>query len=379
MTRDRRYCILINAIHARAGGGLTYLHNLLPLLAAEEDFELHLIPHPDQKDAYAGLSPAIRVHDVTVPKGWLSLLLWEQLVLPFIAWRIGFDVVFSPANFAPLLLPVQVIVVQNAVTVGRHERRIGKKVYWVTLRLMTMLSLWIVRGAIAVSQYVADTVATPACRAPITVIHHGINPVFSPAPPTSSSDLFILAVADLYMQKNLDRLIDAFVLVRRRCPALALRIAGAEIDREYATILRSRIATLGLSDAVVFIGRRTTSELVELYRCCTVFVFPSLIESFGMPLLEAMACGAPTLASNTSAIPEIAGGAALLFDPINPRDIADKILQVLDDARLRQSLVEHSLIRAREFSWPDCAGRTATVLRDAVSGRTRRAAPTPLR
>jgi glycosyltransferase involved in cell wall biosynthesis len=369
MTRTRRYCILINAVHARAGGGLTYLRNLLPLLAAEEDFELHLIPHPDHKDTFAWLSPTIRMHNITVPKAWLPLLVWEQLVFPFIAWRIGFDVVFSPANFAPLLLSAQVIVVQNAVTVGGHEHRFRKKVYWAILRLMTMLSLLIARRAIAVSQYVIDTMATPPWRAAITVVHHGISPAFSPGPSTSSPERFILAVADLYIQKNLHRLIDAFALVRRRCPPLTLRIAGAEIDREYGAMLRRRVAALGLSGAVVFVGHRTTSQLVELYRGCAVFVLTSSVESFGMPLLEAMACGAPVVASNASAIPEIAGGAALLCDPGDSRDIAKTILRVLDDSSLRGSLRERSLTRAKDFSWADCARRTADVLREAASGR----------
>src|SRR5207237_944845 len=138
---DPRYRILVNAIHARAGGGLTYLRNLLPLLAAERDLELHLIAHRDHRKALAALSPAIRMQNVAMPRTWLGLLLWEQLVLPFVAWRIGYDAVLSPANFGPLLLPAQIVVLQNAAAVGSHERRLGKKLYWAVLRLMTILSL----------------------------------------------------------------------------------------------------------------------------------------------------------------------------------------------------------------------------------------------
>jgi glycosyltransferase involved in cell wall biosynthesis len=367
-TRCGRYRILVNAIHARAGGGFTYLQNLLPLLAAEPDLELHLIPPLDQRAAFGALSPAIHVHDTTMPRSWCPLLIWEQLVLPFVAWRIGFDAVFSPANFAPLLLPAQVIVIQNAVTVGEHEDRLGKQIYWLTLRLMTVLSLLIVRRAIAVSQYVADTAAPSFRRAVISIVHHGVAADFSPAPPMPVSGTYLLAVADLYVQKNLDRLIEAFATVRRRYPAVTLRIAGTEIDKEYAATLYRRVAALDLGDAVVFVGRRTIAELVELYRGCALFVFPSSVESFGMPLLEAMACGAPVVASHASAIPEIAGGAALLCDPINPRDIAEKILRVLDDPALRGSLRERSLTRAKDFSWADCASRTADVLRQAAAG-----------
>jgi glycosyltransferase involved in cell wall biosynthesis len=373
--RTGRYRIVVNAIHARAGGGVTYLRNLLPLLAAEPDLELHFIPPRGWKDAFGALSPTIHVHDVAMPGRWVSVLLWEQLVLPFIVWRIGFDAVFSPANFAPLALPAQVIVIQNAVTVGRHENRIGKRVYWFTLRMMTTLSLLTVRRAIAVSQYVADTAMPPLRHASLSVIHHGVGAAFSPALVAQPPGDYLLAVGDLYIQKNLDRLIEAFSVIRRRYPAMTLRIAGTSVDGEYAAALHRRVAALDLGGAVVFAGRQTTAALVELYHGCAVFVLPSSIESFGMPLVEAMACGAPVVASSGGAIPEIAGGAAELCDPGDPQDIAETILRVLDDPALRRSLCERSLRRAKDFSWVDCARRTADVLRDAASGRVNRVVP----
>ncbi len=353
----------------------------MPLLAAEPDFELHLIAHPDQKDALAALSPAIRTHDVAMPRRWAALLLWEQAVLPVVARRIGYDAILSPANFGPLLLPAQIIVVQNAVTVGAHEHRLGKKIYWAALRAMTLLSLGVARRAIAVSRYVADSAALPLRRGALDIVHHGVDAVFSPAamsaPPPAPGDGFLLAVADLYIQKNLHRLIDAMVIVRRRYPAMTLRIAGAAIDADYAAALRRRVAALKLDEAVIFEGRRSVAELVGLYRTCAVFVFPSSIESFGMPLVEAMACGAAVVAARTSAIPEIAGGAALLCDAEEPRDIAEKILRVLDDPALRQTLRERGLARAKAFSWPDCARRTAAILREAAAARVARAAVAP--
>jgi glycosyltransferase involved in cell wall biosynthesis len=155
---------------------------------------------------------------------------------------------------------------------------------------------------------------------------------------------------------------------------MVLRIAGAAIDADYAASLRRRVAALQVEDAVIFEGRLGIAELVALYRGCAVFVFPSTIESFGLPMVEAMACGAPVVAANTSAIPEIAGGAALLCDPEAPRDIAEKILRVLDDPDLRRNLTERGLARAKAFSWADCAQHTAALLREAASGYTARAA-----
>jgi glycosyltransferase involved in cell wall biosynthesis len=369
----QRHRILVNAVHARAGGGITYLRNLLPLLAAEDDLQIHLIPHPSQADTFAALSPLIRIHRLRMPRRWLSLLLWEQFILPFLARRIGHDLVFSPANFGPILIPAQVVVIQNAVSAGATEHRLGKKFYWAALRLITVLSLLITRRAIAVSQYVADSSAASSQSPAPIVIHHGVDTMFSPASTVGSGDGFLLAVGDLYIQKNLHNLIEALSIVRRRHPKTVLRIAGGEVDTDYAARLKRLVVTRELGDAVIFLGRRHGSELVELYRGCAAFVFPSTIESFGMPLVEAMACGAPVIASATSAIPEIAGGAALLCNPQDPCDIAEKIVRVLDDAVLRQELRDRGRVRARAFSWHDCARRTAEVLRDAAAKKSPRA------
>jgi glycosyltransferase involved in cell wall biosynthesis len=376
-----RHRILVNAVHARAGGGVTYLRNLLPLLAAEADLDIHVIPHPSQADAFAALSPDLTIHRVAMPAGWLPLLLWEQTILPFLAWRIGYDVVLSPANFGPLLLPAQVIVVQNAVTVATQERRFSKRLYWASLRAMTALSILVVRRAIAVSRYVAETTPAGFRRAAPLVVHHGVAAVFSPPPRSNVREDFLLVVGDVYVQKNLHTLIEALALVRRQHPTIGLRIAGTEIDADYAAALHRLVRERGLGDAVIFLGRRDTAEIIELYRRCIAFVFPSTIESFGMPLVEAMACGAPVIASNTTAMPEIAGGAALLCDPAEPREIADAILSVLDDPALRQSLSERALMRAKAFSWVDCASRTAAVLRGAAMDRCAptAAAPSPSR
>jgi glycosyltransferase involved in cell wall biosynthesis len=369
--------ILINAVHARAGGGITYLRNLLPLLAAEADLDIHLIPHPSQADAFAALSPELTIHRVAMPTGWLPLLLWEQTILPFLAWRIGYDLVLSPANFGPLLLPAQVIVVQNAVTVATQERRFSKRLYWASLRAMTALSMLVVRRTIAVSQYVAETTPAGSRHAAPLVVHHGVAAIFSPAPSSNAREDFLLVVGDVYVQKNLHTLIEALALVHRQHPAIGLRIAGTEIDADYAAALHRLVRERGLGDAIIFLGRRDSGEIVELYRRCIAFVFPSTVESFGMPLVEAMACGTPVIASNTTAMPEIAGGAALLCDPAEPRDIAAAILRVLGDPALRQSLSERALMRAKAFSWTDCASRTAAVLRDAAMDRRGHTAATP--
>ncbi|MBV8650531.1 MAG: glycosyltransferase [Alphaproteobacteria bacterium] len=362
-----RLRVLVNAIHARAGGGLTYLRHLLPLLAAEPDLDIHVIPHPSQADAFAALSPALHLHRLAMPEGWAALLAWEQLALPRLARRIGYDILFSPANFGPLAIRAQIIVLQTPLTVRRREARLGKRAYWAALRLMTALSLAVTRRAVAVSRYAAETNSGGALKAlPPVIIHHGVAEAFSPPPAQAANAPFLLAVSDLYVQKNLLRLIEAMAAIRRTHPAITLRIAGHAVDAGYAAELQRRVAALGLGDTVLFLGRCDRATLIDLYRSCAVFVFPSTEETFGMPLVEAMACGAPVVAARSAATPEIAGEAALLCDPDDAGDMARAILRVLDDPALRQNLRDRSLERARAFSWPDCARRTAELLREAA-------------
>ena len=126
---------------------------------------------------------------------------------------------------------------------------------------------------------------------------------------------------------------------------------------------------LGLENAVDFLGRVERPALIDLYRDCSAFVFPSLEESFGMPLLEAMACGAPIVAACCGATPEIAGTAALLVDPAEPARFATAILRVLGDPALAADLRRRGIERARAFSWEECARQTAAVLREAAGRR----------
>jgi glycosyltransferase involved in cell wall biosynthesis len=353
--------VLVNAIHARAGGGLTYLRHLLPLLA--EDFEIVVVPHPSQAAAFA--SPTLTVHRLTMPAGWLRLLLWEQLAFPRHARGIGYDVVLSPANFGPLAIRRQVVVIQNALTVGALETRLAKKLYWAALRLMTLLSLAVVRQAIAVSRYAADTARFRLLRqAEPVIVHHGVDAAFVAG--TAPREDFLLAVGDLYVQKNLHGLLEALALVRSQRPGIRLRIAGEAIDGDYAARLHRLVAERDLGAHVEFLGRRSKEELITLYQRCAIFVFPSTEESFGMPLVEAMACGAPIIASRSAATPEIAGDAALLCDAGSPAALSHAILAVLDEAPLREDLQRRAIARARDFSWQDCARRTAAVLRAAA-------------
>jgi len=162
---------------------------------------------------------------------------------------------------------------------------------------------------------------------------------------------FVLYVGNIKPHKNIERLIDAFGRARSQCPDdLKLVIIGDEISKYPG--LRQSVHKHKLDKHVRFLGFQPMETLAAFYRLARAFVFPSLYEGFGLPPLEAMACGSPVVTSNVSSLPEVAGGAALLVDPYDANAIAGGIVQAVTDETLRADLIARGLDRARSFSWP---------------------------
>ena len=363
---NRRVRVLVNGLHAHSGGGVTYLRNMLPLLAGDEELELHLSLHRHQGDLFSPVDSRVRVHFAGFTDGFYRRLVWEQTALPLLARRLGVDVTFSPANFGPLLAPAPVVLLRNALAVAETETRPSKRLYWAALGAMTTASLWRCPAAIAVSAYAREALTRrlpQRIRSRIEVVHHGVGTVFSPPEPGRRRENFLLAVSDIYIQKNLHRLLMAVDELRTRIPDVHLKIAGSPIDAEYARSLQGMIAGRGLEAHVELLGRLSSDALADLYRRCALFVFPSLAETFGNPLLEAMACGAPVVSSRATAMPEVLGDAAVFFDPLDVEGMGAAIGSVLGDGDLRRRLGEKALARAQAFSWETTAQRTAGVIK----------------
>ncbi|MCP5370905.1 MAG: glycosyltransferase family 4 protein [Hyphomicrobiales bacterium] len=359
--------MLVNGLHAKSGGGVTYLANLVPRLAARPDLDLHLLVGAD----HAARVPAenLTLHTLDGASGFWRLLWREQAAVPRLARRIGARVTFSPANFGPFLAPGGVIVLRNALQVGMVERRPGKVAYWLLLTLATGLALATCRRAIAVSDYARRALGGGLlgfARGKVRVVPHGVADLFSPGDPPPPRGDFVLAVSDIYVQKNFPALVRAIAPVLRARPGLELRIAGRALDPGHMAALRSLVAARGLADRVRFLGHVAPADLVDLYRTCRLFVFPSLVETFGNPLVEAMACGAPIAASRAAAMPEVLGDAAAFFDPRSEADMGAVLEALLDDDARRADLSARALARARDFSWDATAEATARVIREAA-------------
>jgi glycosyltransferase involved in cell wall biosynthesis len=180
-------------------------------------------------------------------------------------------------------------------------------------------------------------------------------------------DEFVLYAGNVKPHKNLERLIQAFDLVRKRgLDHLKLVLIGDEISK-YAA-LRRAVHRHRLHQYVRFLGYLPEQTLAVMYRLAGVFVFPSLYEGFGLPPLEAMASGTPVVTSNVSSLPEVAGDAAVLVDPYDPGAIADGIHRVLTDEGLRRDLRRRGLARAHQFSWEQSVRRVREIYGEAAGG-----------
>jgi glycosyltransferase involved in cell wall biosynthesis len=178
-------------------------------------------------------------------------------------------------------------------------------------------------------------------------------------------DEFVLYAGNVKPHKNLERLIEAFHLVRNRgLDHLKLVLMGDEISK-YAS-LRRAVHRHQLHRYVRFLGYLPEETLAVMYRLAGVFAFPSLYEGFGLPPLEAMVSGTPVVTSNVSSMPEVAGDAAVLVNPYDPEAIAEGIYQVLTDDQLRRSLRQRGIARARQFSWEDAARRVREIYQQVV-------------
>jgi len=358
--------ILINAVHAKSGGGVNYLRNMLPRLAAMPELACHVAVQRDQAALFAELVGPLPLHVLPSWSPLATVLVQEQWAIPRLAKSIGADLVFSPANYGPLWGVPSVIMLRNSFNVVDIELRFKKRLYWTAVKILSWLSFQTCRRAITVSRHAcAGFLAAFGLTADsrFAVVHHGVSPIFSP-PPDDSGRIGhrLLAVSDIYVQKNLETAIAALAQLRATVPDISLGIAGKPLDQGYAERLAALAQDLGVADRVIFLGGRSAAEVADLYRKADAFVFPSLVETFGNPVLEAMASGLPVVCSNAAAMPEVAGEAALLVKPGDTADMAAAIKSLFDDRALWRRCAERGLTRAAQFGWDRTAEATAAIL-----------------
>jgi glycosyltransferase involved in cell wall biosynthesis len=211
----------------------------------------------------------------------------------------------------------------------------------------------------------------------VVAIHHGVDhDRFRPPADLESSRAeinerfgidrrYVLYVSNHQRKKNTERLVEAFATVARQLPDVDLVLTGWHTPE--FRLVRDLIDRLGLASRIKVLGHVPDEALPTLYGAAAVFALPSLHEGFGLPVLEAMACGTPVLTSNVYSMPEVAGGAARLVDPYKLDEIADGLIEILDDPNAAATLRDRGLARAREFTWRRAAEQHLSAYERVVS------------
>jgi glycosyltransferase involved in cell wall biosynthesis len=297
---------------------------------------------------------------------------WEHLAQPWTLYRIDADLVHGPVFIAPLFSTCPTVITIHDLSFIRlpHLFRPFNRLY---LAVMTRLSARRARRLIAVSAHTAaesvKLLGVPMER--IDVIYHGVDPIFRPLPDgeirafrqkQGLPDRFVLCVGTLEPRKNHTRLVEAFARIYDGKSKLVLVGGKGWLYDE----LFAKVKALGLDEAVIFQGYAMNEDLPLWYNAATVFAYPSLYEGFGMPILEAQACGTAVMTSTIPPLPETAGDAALLADPHDVEEMAAHLNQLLTDESLRSDLEERGLAQARRFTWTRTAQETARTYRCAL-------------
>ncbi len=214
---------------------------------------------------------------------------------------------------------------------------------------------------IAVSEFtkkqVVDLLGAPASK--VRVVHHGVRPLAYP--PRKAPEKIILSAGAIQKRKNIVRLVAAF---ERLDPEWRLALAGSfGYGAEEA---RAHIESSHARERIAVLGYVSNDELAAWYARAAIFAFPSLDEGFGMPVLEAMAAGTPVLTSNRSALPEVAGDAAVLVDPEDTDALAHALRELAENTEMRRALAERGLERARLFTWEKAVRETWGVYRELL-------------
>lgn len=363
--------VLVNAIHSKTGGGRVYLEEVIPRVARLPGVRYVALARSTQAPRLRDLG--VETREVSAPDGPAGAFAWDQTLLVALAWRLAADLVFTPANFGPIALRRRsLLLMRNTFEAAESWPGLHARLRWRAMEFFSRASVRAARGALVVSDSFRSEVArrfsVPASG--LRVVHHGRSEHFRPEPgpddaATAPSGRYVVVVGDIYPHKNLETAIDAFSRFAALHSDLALVFVGAEVDRAYAARMRARAADAGLVTRVTFAGSRSQAELPAFYRRAACVLSLSLAETFGITQVEALACGAPLVASDIPVAREICGDAAVLVPPRDSNTVAAAVRRVLEEPAWRAELARRAIGRAAAFTWE----RTAARLHEEVLRR----------
>jgi glycosyltransferase involved in cell wall biosynthesis len=355
-------------------GSIDYLRNvarLFPKVGSKHDF--HFLVSKRGLRHFQEFE-ASNLHFIECPSSNEKMavrILLQQGLFPALLKSHDIDLLFSPGNVCPFLgdfcrvLKVNTLHHYHTPELCGKTRTLYRKIFF---RESARRADHILANTELTKSEICKFMDVPEEK--VTVVGEAFYDVYEPVSPSQALSVrtrygldgdYILFVSLLYPYKNIGTLIKAMKHLIGRGRDLKLAIVGRDFEGQQAK-LQCLSEELGITSRVAFLGFVPIEDLPAIYSGAQVFVFPSLVETFGKPLVEAMRCGAPIVASNTSCIPEVLGGAGLLVDPLDPVEMASAIVRVIENQDLRRSMVETGFKRAQSFSWETRAKQTLGVI-----------------
>ena len=305
------------------------------------------------------------VHVIEIGSGFYPL--WEQYSLPKAAKELNIELLHCTSNTAPLRCNIPLILTLHDIIFLEPRDKANKSLYqnmgWLYRRIVVPRILQKCRRIVTVSHFEMNNIITKLGIAPdrMTMIYNGYNEWFRPTEDTNfiykkyidePGYFFFLGNTD--PKKNTERTLIAYSRYLQQSD-FKRKLLLADLDKEYLTDIVERNGIENIWEHIVMPGYIANGDLPYIYGSAFAFLYPSLRESFGIPLLEAMACGTPVITSNTSSMPEIGGPDAILVNPGNPEEITKKMLLLETDDAFYRKQEETGLQRAKLFSWHETA------------------------
>ena len=364
----------------RAAGINRYIHQLvahLRLLATKDE---ELVAFTGRWKLPPELEPTahFRVKQTRLPTWKPSVrIAWEQLLQPPTVARERLDLLHSMSYVQPVLCPTRSVVTMLDLTFMRMPETFNR---WNRLYLSAMSTLSARRcdHIVAISESTRQDVIRFLGVPPekVEVIYCGVDAPFRPIEDAAAlarfraergvPEHFALYLGTLEPRKNVERLIEAYARLKRAGEIPHKLVLGGARGWLYDRIF-ARVRELNLEDDVLFTSYIPYDELPLWYNCADIFIYPSLYEGFGLPPLEAMACGTPVVTSSRSSLPEVVGTAAMTVDPLDVSAIASAIARILNEPSLRERLKAEGPRQAARFSWTNAAAQTLKTYRRVLN------------
>lgn len=364
--------IISNFMDEFSGGIGVYTYQIIKNLNEIDDENKYHLIHYSKND----LDVYNHNNEIIIPKnrfinGWGSFMFWRYFTLPLKLKNYSLDMVHDPYELGPFTFsqPFQKVITVHDLTPLIFPR-LFKKMDVILHRLLLKKTIDRADKIITVSYHskndLINYLNVPEDK--IEVIYNGKGESFKILSKEEIDGIikkyqlpheFILSVGGLHPIKNIPRLLHAYCLALKDGLKHDLVIVGVPMDRSHEIFQTLKV--LGIEEKVIFTGPVSEKDLVALYNAADLFVYPCLYAGFGLPPLEAMACGTPVITSNNSSLPEVVGDAGLFINPYNIKEVAESINSLLSDEKTKKKLTKKGLKRSKLFKWSDTAIKTLEI------------------